>query len=150
MTTDDSSSASEFPTEEQTYYEDLIAQWSVAFTGPSYEALFNQMFPIGDQLAVSLREAAQRIRYLEGQLSRRAEAEKPSGRTREDAIEELRKIFDHATYPEITPLAREVLGDEWPELQEAHSYTDETEQAFLIEIAEATKRLEAILAESAK
>lgn len=78
MTADNSRSASEFPTKEQTYYEDLISQWSAAFTGPSYEALFNQMLPIGDQLAVSLQEAAQRIRYLEGQLNLRAEAKKPS------------------------------------------------------------------------
>lgn len=38
-------------------------------------------------------------------------------RSREEIIEELIPLFESGTYPEITPLAREFLGDEWPILQ---------------------------------
>lgn len=69
-------------------------------------------------------------------------------RSREEIIEELIPLFESGTYPEITPLAREFLGDEWPILQDESSYTtDQQMMEFLEEVARASDSLEAIIAD---
>lgn len=49
------------------YYEELIADWSQPHEGPDAQAVLLEMLPKGDQLAVALGEANQRISALESQ-----------------------------------------------------------------------------------
>lgn len=60
------------------YYEELIADWSRPHEGPDAQAVLLEMLPKGDQLAVALEEAAQRIAVLEAAVeSRNATEEVP-------------------------------------------------------------------------
>lgn len=68
------------------YYEELIADWSQPHEGPDAQAVLLEMLPKGDQLAVALREAGERLAALESEreTSRTVEAVPEDGVLWED------------------------------------------------------------------
>lgn len=67
-------------------------------------------------------------------------------RSREEIIEELREIIGHGTYAEVAPLARELIGDRWPERETlAENASGQEIVDFFQEISKALEELHAIL-----